>query len=591
MDKRWQIHPHDPELIRDLERSVQVPAVLAQLLVCRGLVDPPVAREFLDPKLSGLRDPGELPGVTAAVDRITRAMEAGEHIVVFGDYDADGMTATAILFRCLELIGANVAYYVPCRLEEGYGLNDGALREIAAKGARLIITVDCGIASLSEAETARDLGLDLIVTDHHEMKEELPIAAAIVHPRLPGTDYPFAGLCGAAVAFKLAWALCQRASKSTRVEARQRDFLMSAVGLAALGTVADVVPLLDENRILVRHGLTSLFQRAPLGLTKLLGVTGLSKKPALQSEDVAFVLAPRLNAAGRLGQALMGVELLVTESDERATTLAEYIHELNSQRDSVERSVYLAARKQASEEFDPENDPALVLAGRGWHAGVIGIVAGRLAEKFHRPVVLISLDELGVKPGTGSGRSVGVMDLRRGFAQCGQHLVDSGGHAAAAGLRIEEKNLDAFRAEFCEFAADHIAEEDRIATVHIDAETPLSALTLRTVGQMERLAPFGQSNLRPTLCASGVGLSGPPKRMGGGDRHLSLKIRQHNVTLRAVAFGKGEWADALSQTEGPLDIAFRPVINTFAGRRTVELHLVDWRPTCVAATLSTHEGP
>ena len=590
MEKRWRIHPHEPELIRDLEHSVQVPAVLAQLLSCRGLVDPQVAREFLDPKLSGLLDPDQLPGVTAAVDRIARAIEADERIVIFGDYDADGMTATAILYRCLRLIGANISYYVPCRLEEGYGLNDAALRELASGGAQLIITVDCGIASLNEAKTAQDLGLDLIITDHHEMLDELPVAAAIVHPRLPGTDYPFTGLCGAAVAFKLAWALCQRASKSAKVEARQREFLMSAVGLAALGTVADVVPLVDENRILVRHGLLSLAQRSPLGLAKLLGITGLAEKPALGSEDIAFVLAPRLNAAGRLGQAQMGVELLVTDSAERATTLAEYIHELNTQRGSVERSVYLAARKQAVEEFDPENDPALVLAGRGWHAGVIGIVAGRLAEKFHCPVVLISQDELGVKPGTGSGRSVGVIDLNQGFAHSGEHLVTWGGHAAAAGLRIEDKNIAAFRADFCEYAADHIAVEDRIATVDIDAETPLSMLTMRTVVQMERLAPFGQGNPRPTLCATGVELSGPPKRIGGGDRHLSLKLKQHNVTLRAVAFGKGEWADTLSQVESPLDIAFRPVINTFAGRRSVELHLMDWRLTRVAASLATDES-
>ena len=314
MEKRWRIHPHEPELIRDLEHSVQVPAVLAQLLSCRGLVDPQVAREFLDPKLSGLLEPDQLPGVTAAVDRIARAIEADERIVIFGDYDADGMTATAILYRCLRLIGANISYYVPCRLEEGYGLNDAALRELASGGAQLIITVDCGIASLNEAKTAQDLGLDLIITDHHEMLDELPVAAAIVHPRLPGTDYPFTGLCGAAVAFKLAWALCQRASKSAKVEARQREFLMSAVGLAALGTVADVVPLVDENRILVRHGLLSLAQRSPLGLAKLLGITGLAEKPALGSEDIAFVLAPRLNAAGRLGQAQMGVELLVTDS-------------------------------------------------------------------------------------------------------------------------------------------------------------------------------------------------------------------------------------------------------------------------------------
>ena len=585
MVKRWSFYPHDRDAIRDLERRANVPAVLAQMLLCRGLADPEQAREFLDPKLSQLRSPDQLPGVNRATDHISRAVADGKRIVIFGDYDADGMCATAILYGCLQRMGGNVGYRVPNRLNESYGLSEDVLRKLASQGTELVITVDCGIANCRESQLAHELGLELVITDHHDMLDELPTAAAIVHPRLPYHDYPFSGLCGAAVAFKLAWALCQRASGSDKVSPRYREFLLSAVGLAALATVADVVPLLDENRVLVRHGLTCLRQRAPRGLSRLITETGLSKKPSLESEDLAFMLAPRLNAAGRLGQAPIGVELLVTESDERAAVLAEYLQELNQQRDSLERSVYLAAQKQANEDFDPQADPALVLAGRGWHLGVIGIVAGRLADKHHRPVVLISQDELGVKPATGSGRGAGVLNLNQAFAHCHEHLVSHGGHAAAAGLRVDDKSLEAFRTDFCEYAADHIAEEDRIATIRIDAETPLSGLTLNIVSQIERLAPFGQGNPRPTLCASGVSLVGSPRRMGGGDRHLSLKIKQHQVTLRAVAFGRGDWADPLSQVNGPLDIAFRPVINTFAGRRSVELHLVDWRPAQIAASL------
>ena len=590
MDKRWSVHAHDADQIRDLERSAKIPAVLAQLMICRGLDDPARARAFLDPKLSGLRDPDELPGVAEAADCIMDAAQANRKIIVFGDYDADGMCATAILYRCLSLVGANVGYYIPSRLSEGYGLNEQALRQLAAEGAQLIVTVDCGIASLHEAKTARALGLELIVTDHHNLQKELPEAVAIVHPRLPGHEYPFAGLCGAAVAFKLAWALCQRASQSQKVEVRFRDFLLTAVGVAALATVADVVPLLDENRILVRHGLASLQGRSPLGLAKLITITNLIKKPTLDSEDLAFTLAPRLNAAGRLGQAQMGVELLVTDSDERATTLAEYIQELNVQRDSVERSVYRSAHKQAINDFDPENDAALVLADHGWHAGVIGIVAGRLADKYHRPVILISLDELGVNPGIGSGRGAGVLNLSAAFAHCAQYLKSHGGHAAAAGLRIDAAQLDAFRTEFCEYATDTIPAEDRVPKIQIDAETPLSALTLKSVGQMERMAPFGHENPRPTLCTTGVALAGEPRQMGSGNRHLSLKLKQHNVALRAVAFGRGEWAADLSKLERPFDIAFRPVINTFGGRRSVELHLVDWRLSQVTAPVTPSSG-
>ena len=590
MAKQWFFYPHDRDAICELERRANVPAVLAQLLLCRGLSDPERARDFLDPKLSQLRDPEQLPGVTRAADRIYRAVTDGERIVIFGDYDADGMCGTAILVGCLQLMGGNVGYRVPNRLNEGYGLNSDTLRELVSQGANLVITVDCGIANCRESQVARELGLELIITDHHDMLNELPVAEAIVHPRLPGHDYPFSGLCGAAVAFKLAWALCQRASGAEKVSPRFREYLLSAVGLAALATVADVVPLLDENRVLVRHGLDCLRQRAPRGISRLLMATGLAKKSSLASEDIAFTLAPKLNAAGRLGQATMGVELLVTESDERAADLADFLQDLNQQRDSLERSVYLAAQKQAHEDFDPEADPALVLAGRGWHVGVIGIVAGRLADKYHRPVVVISQDTLGVQPGIGSGRGAGVLHLSQAFSHCCDHLVSHGGHAAAAGLRVADKSLEAFRTEFCEYATEHIAADDRVATIQIDAETPLSGLTLNVVSQIERLAPFGQGNARPVLCASGVSLAGPPRRMGGGDRHLSLKIKQHRVTLRAVAFGQGDWADELSQVDGELDIVFRPVINTFAGRRSVEMHLVDWRPAQVAASLPTQLG-
>lgn len=578
MTKRWRIQPHDAARIAQLERSAGVSAVVAQLLIARGIHDAHSARDFLDAKLVSLRDPELLPGVESAAERIHQTIEARQRIVIYGDYDADGMTSTAILFRCLRLLGADVRYYVPCRLEEGYGLNDEALSKLASDGAKLVITVDCGIASVSQAKYARELGLPLIITDHHEMADELPDADAIVHPRLPGHSYPFGGLCGAGVAFKLAWAVCQKASGAKKVSERMRSFLMSAMGLAAIGTVADVVPLMDENRILVRHGLKSLKAHPPLGLEKLMQVTDLHKKPALGADDVAFSIGPRLNAAGRLGQAQLAVELLTTDSAERATALAEYIHELNSQRDSLERSIYLAANKQVKENFHPEHEPALVLNGRGWHPGVIGIVASRLVDKYHRPVVIIAQDNLGIKSATGSGRSACGVNLHEAFAACTEHLVGHGGHAAAAGLRIEDDNIDGFREAFCEYVAGELTEENRTAEVHIDAEAPFSQLTLQTVEQIETLAPFGQGNPRPVLCCSDIELPVPPKTMGGGDRHLNAQLRHGQVTLRAVAFGKGEWAESLSKHNGPVEIAYRPVINEFRGRRNVEIHLVDWRP-------------
>ena len=551
--------------------------MLAQLMTCRGISDPDRARSFLDPKLSELRDPELLPGCTRAAECIGRAVAGGKRIVIYGDYDVDGVTGTAVLWHCLKLLGADVGYYIPHRVDEGYGLNCDAIRTLASQGAALIVTVDCGVASAVEAKLAAELGMEMVISDHHQFGPELPQAVAIVHPALPGGGYPFGGLSGSGVALKLAWAICQQAAGTKRVGSRMKEFLLQAVGLAALGTVADVVPLIDENRVLVRHGLASIAARPTLGLARLMQITELDSKRELTSEDVGFTLAPRLNAAGRLGQAQLAVELLTTDREERADELAQYIHQLNANRQTLEWSMLLAAGKQIKERFDPAENAALVLADRGWHAGVIGIVAGRVAEKHHRPTVLISWNKLGIKPGIGSARSVPGFDLHAALASCGEYLVSHGGHAAAAGLKIEEDKLDAFRAAFCEVAETEIDEEARVAELEIDAETPLSAFTLQAVEQIERMAPFGHSNTRPLLCTAGATLAEPPRTIGSGGNHLALKLSQHGVTLRAVAFGGGEWADELAALDGPIDVAFRPVINTFRGRRNVELHLIDWR--------------
>jgi single-stranded-DNA-specific exonuclease len=584
LGKRWRIRPHDAVRVARLEESAGIPAVVAQLLLARGIADADQARGFLDTRLSGLRDPDELPGVPQAVDCIYCAMEARRRIVVYGDYDADGMTATALVYRCLKLLGGDVGYHLPSRLDDGYGLSDEALAQLKNAGASLVVTVDCGITSTSEALTAEKLGIELVVTDHHEPGPELPRAAAIVHPRLPGHRYPFGDLCGAAVAFKLAWALCRRASQSPKVSPHLREFLLQAVGLAALGTVADVVPLLDENRILVHHGLIALKEHPVPGLAALMTIAKLDNKKSLGSEDIAFTIGPRLNAAGRLGQAQLGVELLTTDAPQRSQALAEYIDQLNGSRDSLERSVYLAANKQIGEACDLASDAALVLSGRGWHAGVIGLVAGRLAEKHGRPVIVLSLDQLGAKPATGSMRSAGGLHACQALAACGEYLVSHGGHAAAAGLRIDEAHIDAFRAAFLEHAATAIDPSGHRAELRIDGEAPFGQLTLGTVQKIELMAPFGAGNPRPVLFAGGVELAEPPKKIGSSQRHLSLKLRQDRLTLRAVAFGQADWAEPLEQAAAPLDVAFRPVINDYRGRHSVELHLVDWRMSPNAAS-------
>jgi single-stranded-DNA-specific exonuclease len=575
--KKWRFSQHDQKAIDDIAGRCSVSPVVAQLLLQRNITDPKLVQSFLEAKLTDLRPPEQLPGLTDACERIMRGITNGEEIVIYGDYDADGMTATAILYSCLKLLGASVSYHLPNRMEEGYGLHVESIEKLAQRGKQLIITVDCGIASLEPARRAKELGLSLIITDHHRMGDELPCAEAIVHPALPGYNYPFTGLCGAGVAFKLAWALCQRHCGTPRVSESLRDFLMQAVGLAAIGTVADVVPLLDENRVIVRSGLRSILRQPSLGLRKLLEVTKLCEQRELQSEDLAFTLAPRLNAAGRLGQAQLGVELLITTDENRATALVDYIQELNSNRDKIERSIHLTALKQAKEVHSPDEDPALVLASPNWHPGIIGIVAGKLAEKYHKPVVLIALDKLGAKPSTGSARSPNGVNLHQALQECMQWLVGGGGHAAAAGLRIEEKNVAAFRTAFCESVAEQAAFINVEHEIKVDAEAALQHLDLATMQQLELLAPFGMGNPRPLFCATGVTLSSP-KLLGTSGKHLSVTLLQHGKQMRAVAFGQAEeWLPEFERLSSPIDVVFRPVINEFRGFRKVEMHLIDWR--------------
>ncbi|MFN5467238.1 MAG: single-stranded-DNA-specific exonuclease RecJ [Pirellulaceae bacterium] len=577
MSKRWRLEPVDLARVDALAQAANISPIIAQLLLRRGMEDPIRVASFLTPKLNDLRDPLQLPGVAEAVDQLHQAVTAQEAIVVYGDYDADGMTAAAILVRAIRLIGGNVDYYVPNRLEDPYGLSLESLGRLIDHGKSTIISVDCGIASLREAEYCRQRGVRLIITDHHTMGDQLPDAAAIVHPGLDG--YPFPWLCGAAVAFKVAWALCQKHCQAQRVTPQLRDYLLSAVGLAAIGTVADVVPLIEENRTLVHHGLISLAQKPCLGIAALKQANRLGGKERLDSEDIAFTLAPRLNAAGRLGQAQLAIELMTTEDPQRATALAEYLGKLNEDRNTLERSVYLGAVKQIKEQMDLEQSPALVLASPQWHLGVIGVVAGKIAEKYHRPTVLIALDPLGQKPGTGSGRSPSYFNLHEGLKGCRDLLVSCGGHAAAAGLRIEESRVAAFRAALCEQVAMQSGSQTPQAEIAIDAEAPLGMLDLATVKTMEQLAPFGQGNPRPLLASTGVYLAEPAKALGSGERHCSMRWKQHGTTLRGVAFGQAEWIPSLQDTNRPHDIVFKPVINDFGGMQKVEMHLVDWRPT------------
>ncbi|WP_404310626.1 single-stranded-DNA-specific exonuclease RecJ [Neorhodopirellula lusitana] len=578
MKRQWRITPHDGPMVEQLIRTSGLSPVVAQLLVSRGVYSSEDATAFLDTKLTNLRDPQELPGVPEATQILLDAIEQSTPVVIYGDYDADGMTGSAILVNGLRLLGADVSYHVPNRLEEGYGLNEDAIRKLAQRGKKLIVSVDCGITSVECAQVCRELGVTLVITDHHQMNETLPDAAAIVHPRLPGSNYPFGELCGAGVAFKLAWSLCQAKAGQKKVTPPMKRFLMQSLALAAIGTIADVVPLVDENRVLVNHGLRTM-QREPLpGLFELMKLTKLDQASELTTESIAFSLAPRLNAAGRLGQAQLAIELMTIEAGERACMLAEYIDGLNGTRDTLQRSVQLAAQKQAKEEFDIDEDAALVLNGVGWHAGVIGVVAGRLAEKYAKPVIIISMDNAGKADAVGSGRVGGTgINLHAALQECENRMVRFGGHPAAAGLTIREADIEAFRGDFCEAVSRQWAEQEIVPSIQIDAEAPLGQLNLHIMKEIETMAPFGAGNPRPVLLGRGVELAEPAKKMGGGERHLSVRFKQGDRVIRGVAFGAADWCEPLNECNGPIEIAYRPVINEFRGYKSVEVHLVDWR--------------
>src|SRR5262245_6724134 len=575
MPKIWKLPLHDAGEIAALSRELQVSAVVAQLLLSRGMSEPDRARSFLEASLKGLHDPALLPGAVDAAERIVAAIGAKRRIVVYGDYDVDGVAGAALLIECLKLAGGDARFYVPHRLEAGYGLNATALESLRRdEQADMVITVDCGIASTAEARVARDLGLELIITDHHEFGRALPEADCLVHPRLPGSCYPFRELSGAGVAFKLAWAIGKKLEGASRVSPQFRDFLLYAVSLAALGTVADVVPLYDENRVLVRHGLVSLRSRPSVGLRELLATSELGDTDSLDAEDIAFRLAPRINAAGRLGQARLAVELLTTRNETRARELARYLTGQNEQRQTLERRIYKEAKELAENEHDLANDRALVLGKHDWHAGVIGIVAGRLVERYWRPTILIALGEA---MGQGSGRSIPGFNLHEALEVCGGSLESYGGHAAAAGLKIRSDNLAQFREQFIAHAAAKLQTHDLVEHLRIDAEVPLGDITPRLVRSIENLAPFGAGNRRPLLLAAEVELAQPSRRIGGGERHLSFVLRQNRTTARAVAFGMAERSDELVPGLR-YDVAFSPQLNTYQGFTRVDLHIKDFRP-------------
>lgn len=539
-------------------------------------------RAFLDPSLLQMHDPGLMPGIDRAAGRLLEAARGGDGIVVYGDYDVDGITATAIVVRMLRALvpGARVSSYVPHRVEEGYGLNSAALEELARGGARVVVSVDCGITAVGPAAAARSAGLDLIITDHHNLCEDgsLPGAFAVVHPRFPGSAYPFGELCGAGVAYKLAWRLATIAEGTEKVSPGIRLLLLDLLALAALGTVADVVPLVDENRVITRFGLSRCRTTGITGLTALIEAAGLSGEK-IDAEGVGFRLGPMLNASGRMGHAREAVELFITEDRARADEIAAGLCRLNEERRRTEKSISEQASAMAEAAgMTGEDRRAIVLAHPDWHPGVVGIVCSRLVERYSRPVILMQVQG---QLCAGSGRSIDGFDLHGAVSSCADLLTGFGGHDAAIGLRLETARLPEFRERFIARVNAGLGVEDLVRTAGYDCEAELSELSPATVKRLERLAPFGRSNPPVRVLVRGVRVEGRGEPFGKTGDHLRVRLRdERGGSVRAIGWN---WAEMLERFRPGLsvDVLMEPKVSGWSG--AVEPVLVDARGAGVPA--------
>ncbi len=540
------------------------------MLLNRGLSDPQDCSNFLRPNLKCLHDPSLLANLATAAQRIAKSIRDRDKIVIYGDYDVDGITGVSILWHAIKVLGGQVSYYIPHRIEEGYGLNSEAITQICNGGAKLIISVDCGVTAIEPAKVARDRNVDLIITDHHEWHDSLlPECFAIVHPRL--NEYPNPHLCGAGVAFKLAWGIGMAMSGGARVSDEFRAFLLEATALAGLGTIADVVPLVGENRVLAHFGLNSLKS------SKLNGVRALIKSAKLDGQEIdcyhaGFLLAPRLNAAGRMGHAQLAVQLLTDADPHKSEEIAAYLEQQNRARQTMEKKILDEALAQIAQlGADAPENRAIVLGSDGWHAGVIGIVASRIVERFHRPCIMIALNN---GHGQGSGRSVTGFHLAKALERCAEHLDAYGGHEMAAGLKVRAEKFDSFRRDFIDHANTTLDPSLLVPQLRIDCLAELVHMSHALVSDLKRLGPFGHGNRKPVLACRGLTLAGPPRRVGKSGDHLQLFVRQGNSHMKCIAFGLGAMFDKL-KTGMNIDIAVEPQINEFNGRSSVELAVKD----------------
>lgn len=563
--KVWRLAPIDTELSRSLSAKLGVEEPIAQLLINRGIKDEYEARNFLNGSLENLHDPFQMMDMGLAVDRISSAINSKEKVTIYGDYDVDGITSTALIYLVLKQLGAAVDYYVPERQSEGYGLNSAAISNLYHSGTRLLITVDCGISAVNEISEFCGT-LDIIVSDHHQPPDTLPEAYALLNPKRPDCRYPDKQLAGVGVAFKLCQALGHKFGRPAQTVFKYLD-------LVAIGTIADIVPLTGENRLLVKEGLKQAAVTDNVGLKALFGVCGLNPGHVVEEGKIGYMVAPRLNAAGRISNAATAIELLITDDEAAAQELAQQLDQENIQRQVMEKEI-LAAAEELLSGTDIEQEHVLVLSGQEWHSGVIGIVASRLVEKYYRPVIIISESE-GI--GKGSCRSIPGFDMYEALSECSDILIRYGGHRMAAGLSIQCAKIPELRQRLHLFARQKLKDEDYMPVIDIDATVALDEIQASFLEQLACLSPYGMGNPRPTFVSRKASLESIYK-IGQAGRHLKLTVRQGSSIKNVISWEMGRLADELP-VKSWVDLVFIPEFNEWQGKKTIQLRAHDIKAT------------
>ena len=562
---QWVVAFDPPsELVDHITAVVDLPKAVVKILINRKIDTVEKVRRFINPSLENLTDPFNLIGMQTAVDRITEALKQNEKIMIYGDYDVDGITATALLFLVLNRLGAQADYYLPNRLTEGYGLSRDGIMEAKSRGISLIISVDTGITAVEEVEFAREQGIECIITDHHETSDVLPKAVAIVNPKQDANPCDAADLSGVGVAFKLAQGLYMKLGQDTAELERHLD-------LVALGTSADIVPLLGDNRTLTRFGFQQIVRTTKPGLKSLAFVSGLMGKE-IGTGQVVFVLAPRINAIGRLGDAEQAIKLLTTRDEQLAAQIARTLDSENQRRKSIDEATLNEALQQIEDVCDLDNDRAIVLSSEGWHQGVIGIVASRLVERYHLPTVLIAIDN---GEGKGSARSIPGFHLYEALRRCEGSLIRYGGHKYAAGLTIMPENIEAFRKQMIQVSGEMLTDEDLVPKLFIDSEIELDQVTSEFVDTLEKFSPFGPMNMRPIFLTRNLEVVGQPYRVG--KNHLKMRVRKGETVLDVIGFGFGDLVRPLMMRSGTIDMAYVIEFNHWNGVVRIQLRIKDVR--------------